>query len=44
MIGFNGRVTLDRLAFKVGSGKFYKMGLVGKDVDVLVTIEALASK
>jgi polyisoprenoid-binding protein YceI len=44
VIGFNGRLTLDRLTLKVGTGKFYKMGLVGKDVDVLVTIEALAAK
>jgi len=44
VIGFNGHITLDRLALKVGSGKFYTMGLVGKDVDVLVTIEALAGK
>ncbi|MGD9950409.1 MAG: YceI family protein [Desulfobulbus sp.] len=44
VIGFNGQVTLDRLALNVGSGKFYKMGLIGKNVDVLVTIEALAGK
>ncbi len=44
VIGFNGHLILDRLALKVGSGKFYTMGLMGKDVDVLVTIEALADK
>ncbi len=42
--GFNGTVTIDRLAYKVGDGKFYKMGLVGKDVDVLVTLEALSDR
>jgi polyisoprenoid-binding protein YceI len=42
--GFNGRVTLDRLAYNVGDGKYYKMGAVGKDVDILVTIEALRKK
>ncbi|EKD39497.1 MAG: hypothetical protein ACD_75C00388G0003 [uncultured bacterium] len=42
--GFNGRLTLDRLAFKVGDGKYYTMGAVGKDVDILVTIEALRKK
>jgi polyisoprenoid-binding protein YceI len=42
--GFNGTVTIDRLAHKVGDGKFYKMGLVGKDVDVLVTLEVLSDK
>ncbi|NNK96293.1 MAG: YceI family protein [Desulfobacterales bacterium] len=42
--GFNGRLTLDRLAYDVGDGKYYKMGAVGKDVDILVTIEALRKK
>jgi polyisoprenoid-binding protein YceI len=42
--GFNGTVVIDRLAHKVGDGKFYKMGLVGKDVDVLVTLEVLSDK
>ena len=42
--GFNGRLTVDRLALGVGDGKFYKMGLLGKDVDVLVTLELLADK
>jgi len=42
--GFNGRLTLDRLAYHVGDGKYYKMGAVGKDVDILVTIEALRKK
>ena len=42
--GFKGRLTLDRLMYKVGDGKYYKMGAVGKDVDILVTIEALRKK
>jgi polyisoprenoid-binding protein YceI len=42
--GFNGRLTLDRLAYNVGDGKYYKMGAVGKDVDILVTIEVLRKK
>ncbi len=42
--GFNGRLTLDRLAYKVGDGKYYTMGAVGKDVDVLVTLEVLRKK
>jgi hypothetical protein len=37
-------VTLDRLAHGVGSGKFYDMGVVGKDVEVLVTLELLGNK
>ena len=42
--GFNGRLTLDRLAYNVGDGKYYHMGVVGKDVEILVTIEALRNK
>jgi polyisoprenoid-binding protein YceI len=42
--GFNGRVILDRLAYNVGDGKYYKMGAVGKDVDILVTLEVLHKK
>lgn len=44
VIGFNGKVTIDRLAYKVGSGKFHDLGVVGKDVEILVSIEALADK
>lgn len=44
VIGFNGKVTIDRLAYKVGSGKFYDLGVVGKDVEIFVSIEALADK
>ena len=39
--GFNGEVTIDRLKYGVGSGKYYEMGVVGKDVELLVTFEAL---
>ena len=42
--GFNGSFTIDRLAHEVGNGKFYEMGVVGKDVDVLVTLELLSPK
>ena len=44
MAGFNGRLSVDRLALGVGDGKFYKMGLLGKEVEVLVTLELLAVK
>jgi len=44
VIGFNGNLSLDRLTYAVGDGKYYKMGVVGKDVDILVTIEALGDK
>lgn len=39
--GFNGEITLDRLKYGVGSGKYYDLGVVGKDVELLVTFEAL---
>lgn len=42
--GFNGRITLDRLLYKVGGGKFYNMGVVGKEVDVFVSLEFLSKK
>jgi polyisoprenoid-binding protein YceI len=42
--GLDGRLVLDRLAYNVGSGKFYKMGVVDKDVDILITLELLQSK
>lgn len=44
VIGFNGKVTIDRLVYKVGDGKFFDLGVVGKDVEILVSIEALAEK
>lgn len=42
--GFNGKIVIDRLAFAIGSGKFYKMGVVGKDVEVFVSLEVVRSK
>lgn len=44
VIGFNGELTIDRLAYQVGTGKFYDLGIVGKDVKVFVTFEALSDK
>jgi len=37
-------MTIDRLSYHVGNGKFYKMGVVGKDVDVLITMEVTRKK
>ncbi|MGA6925352.1 MAG: YceI family protein, partial [Desulfosarcina sp.] len=37
--GFEAHMTIDRLTYHVGSGKYYDMGVVGKDVDVLITLE-----
>ncbi len=42
--GFNGTVVIDRLAHGVGGGKFYDMGIVGKDVEIFVTLEVLSNK
>lgn len=42
--GFDTEFTLDRLAFGVGSGKFYDMGVVGRDVRVVMSIEVLGDK
>jgi polyisoprenoid-binding protein YceI len=42
--GFDTEFDIDRLAFGVGSGKFHKMGVVGKDVRVTISVEALGSK
>lgn len=42
--GFNGKLTIDRLAYKIGTGKFSDLGVVGKDVDILVSIEGLSGK
>ncbi len=39
--GLNGELTLDRLEYGVGSGKYYEMGVVGKDVELLITLEVL---
>lgn len=33
--------TVDRLEYKVGTGQFFKMGVVGEDVRVLVALEVL---
>lgn len=42
--GFDARTIIDCLAYNVSDGKFYKMGVVGKDVDILVSLELLRDK
>ena len=42
--GFNGTLTIDRLAYGVGTGKFFEYGVVGKDVEILVSLEVLSKK
>lgn len=44
VIGFNGDLTIDRLAYKVGSGKLFDYGIVGKDVEIAISLELLADK
>ena len=42
--GFETRFAIDRLAFNVGNGKFYKMGVVDKDVEILIFLEMTRDK
>ena len=42
--GFNGRLVIDRLDYKVGDGTYYEMGVVGKDVSILLTTELMRKK
>ena len=42
--GFQTRFTIPRLEYNVGNGKFLKMGVVGSDVEVEITMEALTAK
>jgi polyisoprenoid-binding protein YceI len=39
--GFDTRLRIDRFEYHVGNGKFYKLGIVDKDVDIYVTLELL---
>ncbi len=42
--GFSGRLTIDRLAYGIGTGKFVDYGVVGKDVDIFISLEVLSNK
>ncbi len=42
--GFDSRFKINRLDFHVGNGRFYDMGVVGKDVDILITLEMIRNK
>jgi polyisoprenoid-binding protein YceI len=39
--GFEARFSIDRLDFKVGTGKYFEMGVIGKQVDILMALEVL---
>ncbi|MBW2467226.1 MAG: YceI family protein [Deltaproteobacteria bacterium] len=42
--GLETGLTIDRLAYNVGDGKFYKLGVVDKDVNILFVLELLRDK
>jgi polyisoprenoid-binding protein YceI len=42
--GFEARMTIDRFDYNVGNGKFLELGVVGKEVDIFITIEATRKK
>jgi hypothetical protein len=42
--GFETRFKIDRFDFNVGTGKFYKLGVVGKEVDILISMEMTRNK
>jgi polyisoprenoid-binding protein YceI len=42
--GFEARFKIDRMAYNVGNGKFYKMGIVGKEVEITVSLEMIGKK
>ena len=37
--GFESRFALNRLEFQVGNGRFFDMGVVDKDIDILISVE-----
>ncbi|MEW6220728.1 MAG: YceI family protein [Thermodesulfobacteriota bacterium] len=42
--GLEGQLTIDRLSYHVGDGKFFRMGVVGREVKILVSLELLRQK
>jgi polyisoprenoid-binding protein YceI len=42
--GFEAEFTIDRLEYHVGTGKFYEMGVIGKDVRIVVSLEVMKDK
>jgi polyisoprenoid-binding protein YceI len=42
--GFDALFTIDRLAYNVGDGRFYKMGLIDKDVKIFISLELTKKK
>lgn len=42
VIGFNGKINIDRLSYGVGNGKFFEFGVVGQYVETFVSLEFLS--
>lgn len=42
--GFEARLSIDRLDYQVGTGKYVEMGVIGKKVDILIALEVLKNK
>lgn len=42
VLGIDSRFTIDRFDYGVGTGKFYDLGVVGKEVDMFISMEALS--
>jgi polyisoprenoid-binding protein YceI len=39
VVGFSARHTIDRLEYGVGDGHFYRLGMAGKDVEIVIDLE-----
>ena len=39
--GFEARFSIDRLEYQVGPGKYAEMGVIGRNVDILISLEVL---
>ena len=42
--GFEARLSINRLDYQVGPGKYFEMGVIGKKVDILIALEVLKNK
>ena len=42
--GFESRFTIDRLEYHVGTGKFHQMGVAGKAVEIVISLEMIGKK
>lgn len=42
--GFEARLSINRLDYQIGPGKYAEMGVIGKKVDILIALEVLKNK